>query len=109
MCLWIGTGKDLEFVETGGFDGAYTYFAADGFTQGSRSSTWDSTRKQLEAKGRLFVPAVGPGYDDTRVRPWNAQNTKRRDNGQYYDRMWKAAVAAKPHAISVTSYNEWGE
>eukprot|EP00662_Eupelagonemidae_sp_cell21_P037978 gene37978-32504_t len=34
----------------------------------------------LAAMGKRFVPAVGPGYDDTLIRPWNAAN-----RGRAYD------------------------
>eukprot|EP01047_Picozoa_sp_COSAG01_P024109 COSAG01_NODE_1480_length_10161_cov_32.805804_3_plen_44_part_00 len=32
---------------------------------------------------------VGPGYDDTGIRPWNSMNTKARDKGNYYQQMWQ--------------------
>ena len=51
----------------------------------------------------------GPGYDDTRIRPWNGANTHARDGGAYYEAMWREALALRPHAVSITSYNEWGE
>lgn len=76
-----------------------------------------------------FVPSVGPGYDDTRIRPWyltplslalaappacfvivgidrNAGNKKSREGGDYYERMFEAAVSTYPSAVFVTSYNE---
>ena len=28
--------------------------------------------------GLLFIPSVGPGYDDTKIRPWNAAVSKDR-------------------------------
>ena len=40
---------------------------------------------------------------------WNAQNERPRGDGRYFDAMWRAALAASPHAVSITSYNEWGE
>ena len=101
--------RDAEFVVETGLDGAYTYFASDGFTEGSTSSGWAEARRRLTAAGKLFVASVGPGYDDTRIRPWNAHNTRARARGAYYDRMWSVALDAAPHAISITSYNEWGE
>ena len=55
------------------------------------------------------MTSVGPGYDDTRIRPWNAHNTRSRERGAYYERQWRAALEAAPHAVSITSYNEWGE
>ncbi|CAE7844995.1 Maneal [Symbiodinium microadriaticum] len=111
-CLWIGNGggrEDIRFVEDGGFDGAYTYFAAEGFTPGSNTKSWKDTAARLKKLGKLFVPSVGPGYDDTRVRPWNSHNIRERKGGEYYSRMWSAAVGSRPYAVSVTSYNEWGE
>ncbi|CAE7313913.1 Manea [Symbiodinium necroappetens] len=112
QCLWIGNGggrEDIRFVEDGGFDGAYTYFAAEGFTPGSNTKSWKDTAARLKKLGKLFVPSVGPGYDDTRVRPWNSHNIRERKGGEYYSRMWSAAVGSRPYAVSVTSYNEWGE
>jgi len=52
---------------------------------------------------------VGPGYNDSLIRPWNTHNEKARDGGRYYDDMWAAAVSAAPEVVSVTSWNEWGE
>jgi len=109
FCLWIGGLVDDGFVERTGFDGAYTYFAADGFTPGSTPSNWKDIKRSLDEKGKLFVPAVGPGYDDQRIRPWNKHNIRERQNGKYYKSMWKEAMKVSPYAISVTSYNEWGE
>jgi glycoprotein endo-alpha-1,2-mannosidase len=83
--------------------------AADGFTYGSTSRNWKSMVEWAQSKGLLSSISVGPGYDDTRIRPWNAQNTKSRDHGKYYDSHWQAAIEAKPEYISVTSYNEWME
>ncbi|CAE7751561.1 Maneal [Symbiodinium pilosum] len=112
LCLWIGNGggrEDLRFVQDAGFDGAYTYFAAEGFTPGSNTKSWKDVAARLKKVGKLFVPSVGPGYDDTRVRPWNSHNIRERKGGEYYNRMWSAAVSSRPYAVSVTSYNEWGE
>ena len=95
---------------SGGFDGVYTYFASEGFSFGSRTVEWRHLQNQMEAAGKLFIPSVGPGYIDTRVRPWNAQNSKGRGHhGSYYKRMIRSALALKPRIISITSWNEWHE
>mmetsp|Transcript_11454 Transcript_11454/g.24520 ORF Transcript_11454/g.24520 Transcript_11454/m.24520 type:complete len:390 (+) Transcript_11454:300-1469(+) len=101
--------RDIDFVSAVGFDGAYSYFASDGATEGSTSSHWDYAVHKLRLAGKMFVASVGPGYDDTRIRPWNEQSTQGRERGAYYDRMWRAAVKANAAAITITSYNEWGE
>lgn len=50
-----------------------------------------------------------PKQDDSKIRPWNAQSARPREGGEYYRRMWNAALAAAPPMVSVTSFNEWGE
>ena len=62
-----------------------------------------------QQEGKLVVPCVGPGYDDRRIRPWNARNTKHRQHGAYYRRMFDAALALQPSLIGITSFNEWHE
>jgi len=113
LCLYIGEKvgdlDDLAFVTQGGFDGAYSYFAATRFTKGSTPLNWKTIVKSFADRGKIFIPAVGPGYDDRRIRPWNKQNWRPRKQGAYYDEMWTAAIDANPAAISVTSFNEWGE
>ena len=106
--LWLEPGHAAD-LEHAGFDGAYTYFAAEGFSYGSTSRHWGAMAAEARSRGLLFVPSVGPGYDDSKIRPWNAHNARPREGGEYYRRMWRAAMAAAPHAVSVTSFNEWGE
>jgi len=106
--LWVREHEET-FMLDGGFDGFYTYFATDGFTYGSTTRNWPRLAEWARAHGKLFVPCVAPGYIDTRIRPWNEVNTRNRDSGLYYDRMWKAAVAESPELIGITSFNEWHE
>ena len=106
--LWVKEGDGKALVR-GGFDGFYTYFATDGFTYGSTTAHWPTMEAFAREHGLLFIPSVGPGYDDTRIRPWNGANTRPREKGAYYDRMFGAALKANPDMISITSYNEWHE
>ena len=57
----------------------------------------------------LFVPSVGPGYIDTRVRAWNGQTTRHRRKGEYYKLAWRTATSLLPKFVSITSFNEWHE
>jgi glycoprotein endo-alpha-1,2-mannosidase len=106
--LWVGADEHA-FFETSGFDGFYTYFASRGFTWGSTPEHWPELQRWAAERGKLFVPSVGPGYIDTRVRPWNARNTKDREAGRYYDGMFGAAIASGAPFIGITSFNEWHE
>jgi len=106
--LWVKEGDGRKMLE-GHFDGFYTYFATDGFTYGSTIKNWPELSKWAEEHQKIFVPCVGPGYNDLRIRPWNGRNLRGRENGAYYDRMFAAAIAARADLIGITSYNEWHE
>jgi len=106
--LWVGKGKEDYFLQSG-MDGFYTYFASTGFTYGSTPSNWSYLQTWASKNGLLFIPCVGPGYIDSRVRPWNNVNTRDREDGKYYDRMFDAAIKSNAKFIGVTSFNEWHE
>lgn len=106
--LWVKK-DDASFFEHSGFDGFYTYFASEGFTYGSTTKNWNYLQQWATSHQQIFVPCVGPGYIDTRIRPWNDKNTRNRLEGQYYDKMFQAAINLHPSYIGITSFNEWHE
>lgn len=106
--LWT-TRFDGEFIVKSGFDGFYTYFASDGFAYGSTTSNWPDMSAFAHENNLIYIPSVGPGYVDTRIRPWNEKNTKSRDIGRYYEKMYEDAVNTNADFISITSFNEWHE
>ena len=106
--LWVEE-KDSLFFKNSGFDGFYTYFASDGFTYGSSTVNWNSLSEWAKKNNKIFIPSIGPGYNDERVRPWNKVNLKRREEGIYYDNMFKSALQTQPEILSITSFNEWHE
>lgn len=108
LCLWTERNH-ATYLSEGGFDGAYSYFASNGFTYGSTAANWQEMKRQAESFGTFFSPSVGPGYNDEQVRPWNSRNSKGRDNGKYYETMFKRATNIDPAIISITSWNEWHE
>jgi glycoprotein endo-alpha-1,2-mannosidase len=111
---WAAALADLEGVrvfahthlvgraKASGFDGLYTY---DVVTWNGNS--FARTCTQARRAGLLCAPSVGPGYDATLVRA--DELVRPRLHGAHYDRMWRAAVRAKPDVITITSYNEWQE
>jgi glycoprotein endo-alpha-1,2-mannosidase len=103
------TPNDQSFLVDSNFDGFYTYFAASGFTHGSTYTNWGAIADWARQNKLVFSCSVGPGYDDTRIRPWNENNKRERQNGEYYNTQWSSALSARPDFVSVTSYNEWHE
>lgn len=102
--------KHLRLSADAGFDGVYTYFAASGFSYGSTPKHWQEIARSAKQHNLMFIPSVGPGYNDLKVRPWNGANVRPRNNGEYYDESWRSAVSIPDLPIvSITSFNEWHE
>jgi glycoprotein endo-alpha-1,2-mannosidase len=106
--LWLHHehGRDIRDA---GFDGFYTYFATDGFSFGSTTTNWGGMCQFAQKFNLLCNLSVGPGYNDSLIRPWNDHNSRSRQGSTYYNTMWTKALKATPHYVSVTSFNEWGE
>ena len=99
--VFAQTGR-VGVAAAGGFDGVYTYDVV----------TWHGAKfrricRQARAAGLLCAPSVGPGFDARRATA--VDETKPRHDGVTYDRMWFAALAARPDRVTITSYNEWHE
>jgi glycoprotein endo-alpha-1,2-mannosidase len=90
------------FAAAGGFDGVYTY---DVLVFGGR--TFARLCKEAHAAHLVCAPSVGPGYSAQRAT--GDTRTKPRRLGATYDAMWRAAIAARPDQVTITSYNEWNE
>jgi len=99
--------NECQQLVSSGFDAAYSYFAANGFTEASTSKRWTSIVK--ECKPIPFIPSIGPGYIDTNVRPWNSQTIRSRNNGNYYKQMFQDLPKDNDMIVTITSFNEWHE
>jgi glycoprotein endo-alpha-1,2-mannosidase len=99
----------LSDIQKGGWDGFYTYFAADKMSYGSTWRNFPSMAAFARRERLVYIPSVGPGYDDVEVRPWNAQTTRDRRNGDYFREALGAARRATRRFVSITSFNEWHE
>lgn len=97
--LWLHSHHGAE-LRSGGFNGVYSYFASDGFSYGATTSHWKAMAGFCAVHGLLCSLSVGPGYQDDKIRPWNTANTKLRQKGEYYHRMWERAVASSPQVTS---------
>lgn len=83
--IFLGLLVDAQHkthIKRSAFDGFYTYFASNGFSYGSSWKNWNSLNRFAKQNNLIFVPSVGPGYIDVRVRPWNSANTKDRSHGR---------------------------
>jgi glycoprotein endo-alpha-1,2-mannosidase len=58
-------------------------------------------------KNKLIATPVMPGFDDRRIR--SPGLLIKRENGDFYRKVWEAAIASKPDWVLITSFNEWFE
>jgi hypothetical protein len=103
---------DPGFLES--FDGAFTYataavpraaferFYAD---QALRTQTYNVL---AGGERRVDAATVTPGYDDSLLDRETTMLVDRASGG-FFDAQWRAAVAAQPDWILVTSWNEFWE
>lgn len=111
-CYFIASVSEKYHVGTAyedGFDSIFTYFASEASTWCSNISNWKSLKKDCKERGINFIPTVGPGYNDQKIERWNRENIRNREAGNYYERMWRAAVKVNPSIVVINSFNHWFE
>ncbi|MHB1162140.1 MAG: endo-1,3-alpha-glucanase family glycosylhydrolase [Chloroflexota bacterium] len=106
----VETDRPDSWLEV--FDGIHLFSAASWTSDAT--ATYKNLRSKVEAVGartgqpKVWTAGVAPGWDNSRQgNP--TQVVVGRDNGSYYSRRWESAIASEPGAITITSWNEWGE
>ena len=94
------------------FDGVHLFSAAS--WTADATATYKNLKAKVDAAAartgspKVWAAGVAPGWDNTR-QDNPAKVSVGRENGGYYARRWEAAIASDPGAITITSWNEWGE
>ena len=87
---------DLIYPRTKKTNHPFSYFASMNFSYGCTPHNWEYIFKTLQKNKMDFLPSVGPGYEDTAVRPWNRVHKKERKNGEYYAEYFQKAISLRP-------------
>jgi len=107
-------GDQFSYGAARVFDGVHTYNTA-GSIEGKSladlekwaAGTYRSWVQLADGADKISAITVIPGYDDTKIRkPGLAVD---RHDGELYRMQWEQAIAADPHWVIVTSFNEWHE
>jgi len=93
----------LHTYNTAGSLGGLSLEQAQGWAAGAYMP-WVELADQAEA---ISTITLIPGYDDTKIRTPGL--TVERFGGELYRIEWEQAIAADPHWILITSFNEWHE
>lgn len=103
----FSTRKDVSIIKTSQFNGFYSRMVSNGATYASTWKQWSELKKSADKFKLLFIPTVGPGYDENRKQSKTAGTRRHRTNGKYYGVGWRAAMAIGAQFINIASYNDW--
>lgn len=91
------------------FQGAHQYDVYAPTYRDRYKETFLKIKNNAEQFNQLFCAGVGPGYDDTYVRPEANHPPLERFNGDTYRKSWENALSLDPEWITITTWNEWHE
>lgn len=97
----------MSVIKTSQFNGFYSRIVSNGATYASTWKYWSELKKSAEKFKLLFIPTVGPGYDENSKQKKVASTRRHRTNGQYYGFAWRAAMSIRAEFINIASYNDW--
>ena len=101
---WVDE-RDADLLIESGFHGFTSASSTAGFA--ANQNKWRYLSEWAKAHNKSFIPSVSPGFDDTRSRPWNADNIIDRSNGQYFESSWRNALKILPVSVLISSFNDW--
>lgn len=98
----------MSIIKTSQFNGFYPRIVSNGATYPSTWKYWTDLKKSADKFKLLFIPTIGPGYDENNKQSKMYSGTRRhRTNGKYYGVAWRAAINVGAQFINVASYNDW--
>lgn len=97
----------MALIKSANFNGFYSRMVSNGATYGGTWKYWSELKKSANKLKLVFIPTVGPGYDENSKQPKIASTRRHRTNGQYYGVAWRTAMAIGAEFISIASYNDW--
>lgn len=81
--------------------------ASNGATYSSTWKNWDVLKKTADRYKLIFIPTVGPGFNEKKKEPPVGGLRRHRSNGQYYGVSWRTTMTICAQFVSISSYNDW--
>ena len=92
-----------------GFKGIFSYFLSEKINPISSMSNWNTLHEECNERGILFIPTVGPGYNDEFVNDWFKNVEISRESGKFYEKMWNLIFNLNISITIINSFNNWLE
>jgi hypothetical protein len=108
----VGTSQTVAEALNSREDGAdaiASFYASDADSELADARSWRRIAETLAERGLAFVPTVVPGINETALTVQMAHRARSRRNGEYYDRMWEAAIASGADVVLINSFNNWSQ
>lgn len=80
---------------------------SNGATYASTWKYWADLKHTADKYRLVFIPTVGPGYDDMTKTSKIGGSKRHRTNGQYYNVACRRAMHIGAEFISINSFNDW--
>lgn len=94
-------------IKTTNFDGFYSRMTSNGATYTSTWKNWAPLKKAADEFKLIFIPTVGPGYNENKKPPKTGSTRRHRTNGHYFGVAWRSAMAIRAQFVSIHSYNDF--
>ena len=115
--LFIGTANTLKEIKArkSSFDGLHIYSQQfEGAETRLLPSLWRTKYYtdwvKAQSGARVTTATILPGFDDRlQLDRKGKRPVIKREDGEPFRRLWKAAIAANPDWILIVSFNEWHE
>ena len=107
--IWIAEGVEVAYQQV--FDGHHLYSIAWSEDVHASLSDWGYRIRRYNAQygtDKLWVATVMPGYNDLKTGRADAF-VREREDGQFYQDTWQAAMDSRADWVIITSWNEWVE
>lgn len=100
--------EDKTFIRRSGVDGFYSQSAVNGAHFSSTWKNWNACYQFAKRYDLIFVPTVGPGYQDKiKERSNKIKSLRHRSNGEYYGVAWRSAKKTNTQFVLLNSYNDF--
>lgn len=97
----------MSTIKAANFNGFYTRSPCNGATYTSTWKNWSILKRSANEYQLIFIPSVGPGYDEKKKQPKTGNTRRHRSNGHYFGVAWRSAISTQTQFINIYSYNDW--
>lgn len=90
-----------------GVDAICSFVASDGSVWSAEIHNWKEIVRDCNDRSLEFLPTVAPGFFNEKTSPEGKELRRDRQNGAYYEGMWRSAINSGAAVVVINSFNSW--